>query len=210
MQLIEIRRQANILIDSLSGGGTIAQPVLERFINRGYRLLNNIALFNLTALSLSTTNGTRTVALPADFLALRDVYYSNKRVTYVPYDMLNLENTTAGTPKRYSIRGSTLYFDPIPDTTGSTITGWYYATVTDLSGPTDEPTTFPSQYHDYLIDYAVYEGLLLLNKPEAAGVYKKRFDEGAEMLAAYFDRDRSREHIKTIRASLRTWGKSEE
>jgi len=210
MTLAEMRRQANIIIDALTQGQmTIPVPILTRYINRGYRLMNNLAIFNLKSLSLSTTSGTRTVAAPADFMYSRDVLYNGKRVTPVPYEWLDLVTVTTGAPTKYSIRNETFYFDPIPSTTGSTVTGWYYATVTALSAAADEPaTTLPPEYHDYLIDYAVYEGLLSLGRSEAAKIYKERFDEGTQLVSAAFRKDSAREDIALFRAQATPFDKS--
>lgn len=201
MTLAEMRRQANIIIEALTGGQTLAVPILNRYINRGYRMMNDAAVFNQSALALSTTNGTRTVSLPNDFMYTRDVLYNGKRVTPVPYEWLDLVTTTPGAPKRYSIRNSTLYFDPIPSTTGATITGWYYAQVTDLSAAADEPAiTLPSRYHDFLIDYVVAEGLMSLGKPEAAQSYMQRYNTGVGAVSAAFRKDQAREDIAIFRA----------
>lgn len=202
MTLMEIRRQSNIIISSLANGNAIDMPLALRFINRGYRTMNNLALFNTTALSASTTNGTRTVSLPADFIASLEVRFSLSPVSRVPYSMINTYNTTAGVPLRYAIMGSSFYFDPIPNATGSTLTGFYVADTTDLTTATSTPSGLPANFHDYLIDFVVNEGLNMFGKPEAALVYKSRFDSGLKLLINHFEKDRAKEDIKAYRAEI--------
>lgn len=201
MTLAEIRRQSNIIIEALTSGQTLPGPVLNRYINRGYRMMNDAAVFNLAPLALSTVSGTRTVAVPADFMYTRDVLYNGKVVTPVPYEWLDLVTTTPGIPVRYDVRNGNFYLDPIPSTTGATITGWYYATVADLSAAGDEPvTTLPARYHDYLIDYAVAEGLMATGRAEAAQVYMQRYNTGVKAASAAFRKDQTRSDISIFRA----------
>lgn len=207
MTVAEIRRQANIVVSELSDGYTVSVPMQTRQLNHGYRILNNVALFSQGNISIATTNGTQSYSLPADYLYVRDIYYQGLPVTWVPLDYLNRHSTaTTGIPKIYAIHEGTIYFDPIPSTTGSTVTGRYYSLPSDLALATDSPS-FNATFHDYLVDYLIYEGLLLAKKPEAAQVYKSRFDEGVQQLTAFYERDRSREAVALLRAQAVPWSK---
>jgi len=207
MNLAEIKRLANITIAELSDGYTVPSPIQTRHINHGYRILNNVSLFSQASLSITTTNGTQSYSLPADYLYIRDVYWKGLPLTWVPLKYLNRHSSaTISTPINYSISEGTIYFDPIPNDTGSFISGRYYSAPSNLTAATDSPT-FPEAFHDYLVDYAIYEGLLLAKKGEAAQVYKSRFDDGVTQLTAFYEKDRSRDSVALLRAQAVPWSK---
>lgn len=127
--------------------GTIAPDwvtLAEAAMNYGGVLPNGTIVDGLrvgsqeTIITVATTAGTQTVALPTDFLQMRKIYYtlSGVRVELVerpptPMGIQELSNVNAP-PLTYYIQGSSLYLIPIPDQT-YTITLDYYAKIGPLA-----------------------------------------------------------------------------
>jgi hypothetical protein len=204
VNLAELRRRVNLTLEAICDGQTLPAPLLNRYINDAYSVANNYTLFNLQPLNIATTTGVNNYSVPADFMFLRDVYYIGQRVSWVPYEMLDLKNTITGIPTKLALRANTLYLDPVPDRPGPTITGWYYAQPSDLQNAIDTPL-FPREYHRYLADYATAEGLLQFGKLQSAKIYEDRFYKGIQMLSAVYEKDRSREHVAFLRLQSTPW-----
>ena len=111
----------------------------------------------------STTDSTQTVALPTDIkpgsLSDLNILYSgnNYHPSYVTQgDFLLLDisdglETDQGSITHYTIIGSTVYFFPIPSSTGSSDVTFYYTKVPDTLDEINEQSNFPE------VSYFVYD-----------------------------------------------------
>lgn len=127
------------------------------------RLQNDLNVRQLDITStLTTTGGTNTVALPADFNQARSVVVQSSGVyqilDYVQPDILRQRwgNYTASTPKTYSITGTNMLLGPAPDA-AYPITLEYNPLITGLSvsNPTNSVlTAFPEIYLHACLGYA--------------------------------------------------------
>jgi hypothetical protein len=84
----------------------------------------------LTTATLSTTGGTSTINLPADFLSVRDIYIDQnprQSLSYLSPSSFtkNARATESGLPVFYTQKGSELELAPIPDTNYSVILLYY-------------------------------------------------------------------------------------
>jgi hypothetical protein len=205
MTLADIRLYANKYISAMAGD-PIDDFFLTFFINKGYVEANRRALaYQQPFSALNTSIGTRTVALPADWIGVRDLFYNGIELDWKPIEMIDLTSSTQGTPRKYAIRENNLMLEPIPDAV-VTMSGWYFSDVTPLSAATDTPV-FPDEFHQMLVDYGAYEGLILAKMIPAAQVFQKRYERSVGDLAAYYDRDRSRQDILVRRDFERSWDK---
>lgn len=87
----------------------------------------------LKVVTTSTTSGDPTVAMPADFLEMRDIHIESSPIQTLIYQNPSnfFRNTKAaaidkGAPKNYTVMGSEFQFAPIPDT-DYTLKMVYYA-----------------------------------------------------------------------------------
>ena len=85
----------------------------------------------LKVVTTTTTAGDSTVALPSDFLQLRDIHLDGNPVYPLQYQApnafyRNTRSSEAGVPRQYTILASEFQFAPIPDT-AYTIQMLYYA-----------------------------------------------------------------------------------
>jgi hypothetical protein len=91
----------------------------------------------LKVVTTTTTAGDSTVALPSDFLQLREIHLDGNPVYPVEYlapsaFYRNSRSAEAGVPRQYTILASEFQFAPIPDAV-YTIQMLYYASPTFLS-----------------------------------------------------------------------------
>lgn len=155
------------------------------------------ALYYEKPVSLSTVSGTRTVALPADFIVMKDLDFTNTTTTEVApvrFPIIQLDYVTTGRPEFYSIRNSTLYFDPIPNVTASSLSGFYIAKETALASGSDTPA-MPAEFHAYMVHYAVYLSLLSDGQTQQALPHLEEYNEGVRRLANRFWDDRIRRNF---------------
>lgn len=114
----------------------------EKRFNRELRLRIMEKLDN----SLNTAAGVQSVALPADFLEMRQVTLTANPPTplaYITPDRFAIRAGEGGQPTAYSIIGQSLYLAPVPDAAYD-ISLTYYASVPALSdaAPTNDLLTY--------------------------------------------------------------------
>ena len=91
----------------------------------------------LQVVTTSTVSGDSTVALPANFLQLRDIHIDTNPVSAVQYQSpsvfyRNSRTAQSGIPRQYTILGQEFQFAPIPDS-AYTLQMLYYAAPDRLS-----------------------------------------------------------------------------
>lgn len=186
MTLDQMRTRFYELIEEVSTNTQFPSATVTAWINVAINLMNMEALYNETALSLSTVSGTRTVALPAGFIVTKDVYYTTaggikKALAPVRSEVIQYDFTTTGTPEFYSIRSGSLILDPIPDQSASSISGYYIGKETALSGDSDTPS-MSDEFHMYIVRYAVYLACLADGQLEEGRPHLEEFLEGCRRL----------------------------
>lgn len=137
---------------------------IKNAINRGLRLFCLLTLvnekvaqtFNLSA----NTNFYDISSQFSDFLVPLRVKAGNSRVLPVQSHELDLRfgnwEATTGTATHYTMKGLYLFgVYPKPAGAGSTLSITYAAEPATLSAGSDVPE-IPAEFHQYLIDYAIY------------------------------------------------------
>lgn len=184
-------------IQESSSDTDFPQATVTSWLNMAIERAGMEALYYEKPVSLSTVNGTRTVALPSDFIVMKDLNYTattTSEVMPVRFPIIQLDYTTVGRPEFYSIRNSTLYFDPIPSTTAASLGGFYIAKETALSSGSDSPA-MPAEFHGYMVHYAVYLSLLSDGQTEQALPHLQEYNEGVRRLTNRFWDDRVRRNF---------------
>lgn len=166
--LAQIRANVQKLADI---GGTAAlarHPTadLNDYINRGiaalYRILS-LAVPDqryLATTTITTSSGTTTYALPADFdhLVSLDLSAYGAKVWLQDFDLSEEASLTSpnggysGVPFTYRLRGENVELLPAP-TSAFTVTLWYIPNVSELSADADELDTI-SRLDEFVVAYA--------------------------------------------------------
>ena len=125
------------------------------------------------------------IALPADFISLIDIYRDvDPRTVLSPTAPQALNSTfeSSGTPKYYSILDGTITLSPAPDSAEDIIIR-YYAKLADLSldaDTNDVLTNYPSIY----LYGALTHHSTLIRDQAAAGIYAQSYAEAMRMAHA--------------------------
>lgn len=133
----------------------------------------------------ATTGGDATVALPSDFLEVRDlIIQSNpvRVVTYVSPSVFsrNTRSTESGVPVDYTILATEFKFAPIPDT-DYTLEILYYATPEYLSD-TNTSNVFLAVCPDLVLYGALIEAEPYLMNDARLQVWSGMYQRGVEAL----------------------------
>lgn len=95
-------------------------------------------------------------------------------VTHPEYLRLLAEDSTEGTPSRYSRFGDTIYLWPTPDTSDDDIDVWML-TAPPLLEEDDDVPEYPAEYHRAIVDYALSVAFRDVGMDERSLVYLKTF-----------------------------------
>jgi hypothetical protein len=129
----------------------------QKYLVRETKCLEDIDTSN------TSVSGTQSCALPSDFFKLRRLLYdgkSVKEINFLDIDEANIDETDySNDPKSFYIWNDTIYFIPIPNSTGDAIKIYYYKTPTTITATTDTLET-NSLYDDVIITYMVYLALI--------------------------------------------------
>jgi len=140
----------------------------------------------MTTATLSTTGGTSTLSLPADFLSIRDIYIDQnprQSLSYLSPSAFTRDARAAesGLPVFYTQTGSEIEFAPIPDT-NYTVKIIYYAKPAVLS---DSNTTnvFMTVCPDALLYGALLEAEPYLMNDARVVVWTQLYGNAVSALA---------------------------
>lgn len=128
----------------------------EKRFNRELRL----RIMEVIDSALVTTAGVQYVALPSDFLEMRQVTLATSPPTplsYITPDQFAIKAGDSGHPSFYSIVGNKLYFAPVPDSAYS-ISLTYYAAIPALSDTVTTNTLLTNHPDIYLYGALVESG----------------------------------------------------
>lgn len=110
----------------------------------------------------TTTDGTQTLAFPSTFQMIKRIEVNGsplKKVDFHEDDALTLydaDTTDEGSPEYYFTWNRTIYFRPIPDTTGQTIRIFGYALPT-LGTAAGDSVDMPVNFHMDIANYVASE-----------------------------------------------------
>ena len=114
----------------------------------------------LKYVTTNTVAGDGTVALPSDFLAMRDLHIETNPVSVIEYQspsnfFRNARTTDSGLPTMYTVLATEFKFAPVPDS-AYTLHMLYYAAPTYLSS-TNSSNAFLANCPDLLLYAALGE-----------------------------------------------------
>ena len=119
--------------------------------------------------TLTTTAGTRTVALPSDFIKLEMA--SRWGLKFARTDKVTVRRTNPNDaqwqPNYYYIDGSNLALDPVPDATYSVVLD-YFKRLPTITASVD--SDLPADFDDAICLYATYLAFKSINKQDMAQV----------------------------------------
>lgn len=144
----------------------------------------------LTSVTTSTTGGDSTVALPSDFLQLRDLFVVTNPVrslNFVSPSVFSRNGrvTESGLPVYYTIIGSEFKFAPAPDS-NYTLEMLYYAAPEFLS-PQLPSNNFLANCPDLLLYGALAEAEPYLMNDARIQLWSAMYDRGVAQLTAADD-----------------------
>jgi hypothetical protein len=141
----------------------------------------------LKVVTTPTAAGDPTVALPSDFLEMRDLHIESSPIQTIVYQnpsnfFRNTKASTAdsGAPKFYTVMGSEFQFAPIPDT-AYTLKMVYYATPTYL-GSSNSSNVFLANCPDLLLYAALGEAEPYLMNDARVQTWATLYDRGLNSL----------------------------
>jgi hypothetical protein len=134
--------------------------------------------------------GDSTVALPSDFLAMRDIHLSTNPVSAIEYlspsnFYANARTTESGKPSKYSILASEFVFAPVPDS-AYTLSMLYYAAPPELSSSVSS-NVFLANCPDLLLYGALGEAEPYLLNDARLQTWASLYDRGVIALSASDD-----------------------
>jgi hypothetical protein len=132
-----------------------------------------------------TTAGDSTVALPSDFLEMRDIHIESNPIQTVIYQnpsnfFRNSNVTTSGMPSYYTVTGSEFQFAPIPDS-AYTLKMIYYAAPTYLSSSVSS-NVFLATCPDLLLYASLGEAEPYLMNDARVATWAALYDKGLTSL----------------------------
>jgi hypothetical protein len=141
----------------------------------------------LKVVTTPTVAGDSTVALPNDFLEMRDLHTESSPIQTIVYQnpsnfFRNTKASTAdsGSPKFYTVMGSEFQFAPIPDS-AYTLKMVYYATPTYL-GSSNSSNVFLANCPDLLLYAALGEAEPYLMNDARVATWAQLYDRGLNSL----------------------------
>lgn len=155
---MQFREIVNEISQQLDGKvGTIS---IKTYINRIIREICSLAIFDgyIAESTISMVSGTESYTLATDFSKEVAVMHTNV-LDYEPWSLYAQKNrTSVGVPKTYTVKGTSILFNPPPDGTAvsTLVTLVYGKQPTDLAADSTEPG-LPRNYH-----WVIKEGALLL------------------------------------------------
>lgn len=189
----------------------LPDPLLVTFANEGknelYRLIRAARQDFFVTTSNVTVSGSNapapnTISLPADFSQLKDIICTTlsgvanpTQITFLAWDRNDVifryllassftGTTGVGMVFYYDIMGTSLLQMVPPTGTASTMTAQltYLAAPADMAAPSDSPSTIPTEYHQYIMNFMVTEAMRTTNDPRLAA-YETKMVAQAEKVA---------------------------
>lgn len=136
-----------------------------------------------------TTAGDSTVSLPSDFLAMKDLHLNTNPVRTLTFqntsnffERNNIDSTSKGYPRNYTLLGSEFKFAPVPDSAYTLEMVYYYKP--DYLSDTNSSNLFLAYCPDLLLYGALGEAEPYLMNDERLATWGALYDRGLQALRA--------------------------
>ena len=141
----------------------------------------------LKYVTTNTVAGDGTVALPSDFLAMRDLHIETNPVSVIEYQspsnfFRNARTTDSGLPTMYTVLATEFKFAPVPDS-AYTLHMLYYAAPTYLSS-TNSSNAFLANCPDLLLYAALGEVEPYLMNDERLQTWASLYQRGLDSISS--------------------------
>jgi hypothetical protein len=141
----------------------------------------------LKVVTATMTAGDGTVALPSDFLAMRDLHLATNPASSIEYlspsnFYTNARTTESGKPTKYTVLAAEFAFAPIPDS-AYTLSMLYYASPTELSSSVSS-NVFLATCPDLLLYGALGEAEPYLLNDARIQTWAALYDRGITSLSS--------------------------
>jgi len=141
----------------------------------------------LKVVTTAMTAGDGTVALPSDFLAMRDLHLSTNPASAIEYlspsnFYANARTTESGKPTKYTVLAAEFVFAPVPDS-AYTLSMLYYAAPTELSSSVSS-NVFLANCPDLLLYGALGEAEPYLLNDARIQTWAALYDRGVNSLSS--------------------------
>lgn len=186
MNFLTLKQRAlNRLNESVSAPQFWSLADIGDFINEAYTDLTAGIKLLETSATLSTVEDQMIYSLESDCLEVTRMYYetSDHLINPISFDTLNKRDSwfsdTTDTYPYFRVHNvgtqKALLYPKVSTSEADCITYWYKYFPSDMSDDADTPS-FPKTFHDALIDYAVFVGLLRVRSKDAKGKAKLFLD----------------------------------
>lgn len=144
----------------------------------------------LKVATATTTAGDSTVALPADFLAMKDLHIDTNPVRVLQFQntsnfFRNASTTDRGVPTMYTLLGTEFQFAPLPDSAYTLRMVYYYKP--DFLSDSTPSNLFLANCPDLLLYGALAEAEPYLMNDERLATWSALYDRGLASLRASDD-----------------------
>ena len=141
----------------------------------------------LKVVTTAMTAGDGTVALPSDFLAMRDLHLDTNPASSIEYlspsnFYTNARTTESGKPTKYTVLAAEFVFAPVPDS-AYTLSMLYYAAPTELSSSVSS-NVFLANCPDLLLYGALGEAEPYLLNDARIQTWAALYDRGVNSLSS--------------------------
>jgi hypothetical protein len=141
----------------------------------------------LKVVTTAMTAGDGTVALPSDFLAMRDIHLATNPASAIEYlspsnFYANARTTESGKPTKYTVLAAEFTFAPVPDS-AYTLSMLYYAAPPELSSSVSS-NVFLANCPDLVLYGALGEAEPYLLNDERIQTWAALYDRGVTSLSA--------------------------
>lgn len=141
----------------------------------------------LKVVTTTMTAGDSTIALPSDFIAMRDLHLATNPASSIEYlspsnFYTNARTTESGKPTKYTVLAAEFQFAPIPDS-AYTLSMLYYASPTELSSSVSS-NVFLATCPDLLLYGALGEAEPYLLNDARIQTWAALYDRGITSLSS--------------------------
>ena len=142
--------------------------------------------------SITTVDGTRTYAMPTNFIDLLRVEWNGEPLDLIDFDIDDQitgerpDTEAKGTPLAYFIWNESIFLRPVPDV-AQTLKLYGHKQPTDITSGTDD-LLIPSMFHYVLIDYVTSELAFKDNNSSVGLYYASKFQKGVNKVLRWVAR----------------------
>lgn len=158
----------------------VVQAEIDDLINESIREISKFLELNSTQTTITTTDADGMIALPSDFLRMKELRYNGLILPMIPRSVVLARYTEVqqGEPAGwYPYDYTRIQLWPLKISgTGLDIKMRYVSTPATLAVAGNSPA-LPAFIHDAIVDYSVYLAYSKVSDTEMAGFYFQRFQK---------------------------------